>query len=194
MSWNPQNRLNSVGHITKTILKQLGKLHTHMLCYTCTNNQPIWRYCANWPCLFDMEWPWYEFSCSFSYLWKYNNCIVSAIGAPAKLKILFITTLFKLSNKCIELFLIYLIFKWKSKKSKHKKRPSKSRLISLKSIILKAIHTCHISEKYAYTNEFLKNMSNEIFVLFIICKVVIMTQYLKKRICWDIKDSWFNLL
>lgn len=107
------------------------------------------------------------------------------IGAPAKLKILFITTLFKLSNKCIELFLIYLIFKWKSKKSKHKKieTPPKSRLISLKSIILKAIHTCYISEKYAYTNDIIKNISNEIFVLFIIFKVVIIVHFFLKRIC-----------
>ena len=107
------------------------------------------------------------------------------IGAPAKLKILFITTLFKLSNKCIELFLIYLIFKWKSKKSKHKKieTPPKSRLISLKSIILKAIHTCYISEKYSYTNDIIKNISNEIFVLFIICKVVIIVHFFLKRIC-----------
>ena len=33
MLWNPQNRLNSIGHISKTILiwlKQLGKLHTQM--------------------------------------------------------------------------------------------------------------------------------------------------------------------
>ena len=47
MSWNLKNRLNVIEDISKTILnclKQLGKLHTHMQCYTCTKNQPIWRY------------------------------------------------------------------------------------------------------------------------------------------------------
>ena len=35
MLWFPQNRLNSIGHISKTILnwlKQLDKLHTHISC------------------------------------------------------------------------------------------------------------------------------------------------------------------
>ena len=62
MLWNPLNWLNSIEHISKTILnwlKRLGKLHTHMSCYTCTTNQPIWSYWVNlfffwW---FNMEWP-----------------------------------------------------------------------------------------------------------------------------------------
>ena len=42
MSWNPQNRLNSIGHISKTILnwfKLFGKLHTPMSFYTYNKNQ-----------------------------------------------------------------------------------------------------------------------------------------------------------
>ena len=91
MPWNPQIKLNSIGHISKIILnwpKRLGKLHKHVMLHSYQKSANLEILGKKKKCWwFDMEWPKIQ--------------ILKFIWALCSLRIFFI---------CLEVVNVQLIF------------------------------------------------------------------------------------